>query len=235
IRCFPHVINIAVKTGLSFITSLPPLNEGETDDDSTEDYRRSLESDLISRVCQIITLCRASGNRWDDFWDTVMSMRKEMQKNGTHECADDNNNTDGLLERVVVLLRDVDTRWSSTFFMVDRFLELYPAIEQFITNDPKLSDTVLFSAVDIQVLNDIWEYLYLFHSIQELASVEKTPTLSIVLPLYEGLIEMLGLMKSTLPNLAHIIDVSLRKLHEYVDKAWGTRIYALAMGKAYLF
>ncbi|KAJ3870504.1 hypothetical protein F5051DRAFT_341841, partial [Lentinula edodes] len=126
-------------------------------------------------------------------------------------------------------------RWSSTFFVVDHFLELYPAIEQFITNDSKLSDTVLFSAVDIQVLNDIREYLYLFHSIQELASAEKTPTLSIVLPLYEGLIEMLGLMKSTLLNLAHIIKVSLRKLHEYVDEARGTRIYALAMGKAYLF
>ncbi|KAH7868956.1 ribonuclease H-like domain-containing protein, partial [Lentinula edodes] len=196
---------------------------------STEDYRRSLESDLVSRVRQIITLCRASGNRRDDFRETVMSMCKEMQKNGAHECADDNDNMDGLLERVVVLLRDVDTRWSSTFFMVDRFLELYPAIERFITNDPKLSDTVLFSAVDIQVLNDIREYLYLFHSIQELASAEKTPTLSIVLPLYEGLIEMLGLMKSTLPNLAHIIEVSLRKLHEYVDKARGTRIYALAM------
>ncbi|KAJ3870551.1 hypothetical protein F5051DRAFT_294877, partial [Lentinula edodes] len=94
IRCFPHVINIAVKTGLSFITSLPPLNEGETDDDGvsgneitdawlddnpvqTEDYRRSFESDLVSRVRQIIMLCRASGNRWDDFWDTVMSMHKE--------------------------------------------------------------------------------------------------------------------------------------------------------------
>lgn len=75
----------------------------------------------------------------------------------------------------------------------------------------------------------------MFHSIQELASAEKTPTLSIILPLYEGLIEMLGLMKTTLPNLSHIIDVSLRKLREYVDKARGTRIYALAMGEAYEF
>lgn len=75
----------------------------------------------------------------------------------------------------------------------------------------------------------------MFHSIQELASAEKTPTLSIILPLYEGLIEMLGLMKTTLPNLCHIIDVSLRKLREYVDKARGTRIYALAMGEAYEF
>ncbi|KAJ3806763.1 hypothetical protein F5876DRAFT_49417, partial [Lentinula aff. lateritia] len=141
----------------------------------------------------------------------------------------DNDNADGLLECIVILLQDVNPHWSSTFFMVDHFLELYPAIKQFITNDPKLSDTVLFSTVDIQVLNDIREYLYLFHAIQELASAEKTPTLPIVLPLCKGLIEMLGLMKSTLPNLAHIIEISLRKLHEYVDKARGTQIYALAM------
>ncbi|KAJ3865640.1 hypothetical protein EV359DRAFT_38334 [Lentinula novae-zelandiae] len=197
----------------------------------TEDYRRSLESDLVSRVRQIIMLCCASGNCRDDFGDTVMSMCKEMQENGMRECADGNDNADGLLERVVVLLRDVDTRWSSTFFMVDHFLELYPGrlriLFNYISNPSSRLSSVLFSAVDIR------EYLYLFHSIQELASAEKTPTLSIVLPLYGGLIEMLGLMKSTLPNLAHIIEVSLRKLHEYVDKARGTQIYALAMGKSY--
>ncbi|KAJ3849378.1 ribonuclease H-like domain-containing protein [Lentinula lateritia] len=182
--------------------------------------RYSLESDLISRVRHIVAQCRASGNRREDFRNA-----KKIVERG-HSSNDDD---DELLQRVVVLLRDVDTRWSSTFLMVDRFLELYPAIEQFILNDPKLSDTILFSATDLEVLNDIREYLFVFHSIQELASAEKTPTLSIILPLYEGLIEMLGLMKTTLPNLSHIIDVSLWKLREYVDKARGTRIYALAM------
>ncbi|KAJ3830979.1 hypothetical protein F5878DRAFT_550010 [Lentinula raphanica] len=158
-------------------------------------------------------------------------LQKKRQQSGTDTETAADENEDALLERVVVLLRDVDTRWSSTFFMVDRFLELYPAIERFITNDPKLSDTTLFSCVDLQVLNDIREYLFLFHSVQELASAEKTPTLSIVLPLYEHLVEMLRLLKTTLPNLAHIIEVSLRKLHEYIDKARTTRIYSLAMGK----
>ncbi|KAJ3911829.1 ribonuclease H-like domain-containing protein [Lentinula edodes] len=253
--CFPHVINIAVKTGLSFVTTLPPLQNGQTDDDglsadeisavlfdnpnNSEEYQNALASDLISRVRHLVNLCRASGNRRDDFRNTVLSMREEIRnariersqerEGNSVDDKSDYSDTTMLLERVVVLLRDVDTRWSSTFFMVDRFLELYPAIRQFVQNDPKICDTELFSPVELQVLDDIREYLFAFHSIQELASAEKTPTLSIVLPLYEGLIEILGLMKSTLPNLSHVIDVSLEKLREYTNKARVTRIYGLAM------
>ncbi|KAJ3816821.1 hypothetical protein F5878DRAFT_549994 [Lentinula raphanica] len=140
-----------------------------------------------------------------------------------------------LLEHVVVLLRDVDTRWSSTFLMVNCFLELYPAIECFIHSDPKLSSTTqLFTSTELEVLNDIREYLYTFHSIQELASAEKTPTLLIVLPLYEGLLEILELMRDRLPNLSQVIDVLLDQLREYINKARTTCIYALAMGKSFL-
>ncbi|KAJ3966579.1 ribonuclease H-like domain-containing protein [Lentinula raphanica] len=220
VRCFPHVINIAVKTGLSFVTTLPSLRDGDTDDDGQ--YRDALASDLIARVRHLVNLCRASGNRRDDFCKTVLG------ENATGNDIDDAD--DILLDRVVVLLRDVDTRWSSTFFMVDRFLELYPAIQRFIENDTKLSNSELFSSVELEALNDIREFLHTFHSIQELASAEKTPTLSIVLPLYEGLIEILELMKDKLPNLSHIIDVSLDKLREYLNKARSTHIYGLAMG-----
>ncbi|KAJ3970071.1 ribonuclease H-like domain-containing protein [Lentinula raphanica] len=219
VRCFPHVINIAVKTGLSFVMTLPSLRDGHTDDD---EYRDALASDLIARVRHLVNLCRASGNRRDDFRRTVLG------GNATGDNIDDADNI--LLDRVVVLLRDVDTRWSSTFFMVDRFLELYPAIHRFIENDTKLSNSELFSSVELEALNDIREFLYTFHSIQELASAEKTPTLSIVLPLYEGLIEILELMKDRLPNLSHIIEVSLDKLREYLSKAQSTHIYKLAMG-----
>ncbi|KAJ3770231.1 hypothetical protein FB446DRAFT_808879, partial [Lentinula raphanica] len=235
IRCFPHVINIAVKTGLSYLTDIPPLLDGETDDD---EYRDSLRSDLISRVRHLVNLCRASGNRREDFRDTVLSMREEIRKGEDEELIDDEadqNDKSKLLERVVVLLRDVDTRWSSTFLMVDRFLELYPAIERFVQGDPKISDGELFSSVDLQVLNDIREYLFAFHSIQELASSEKTPTLSIVLPLYEGLVDILGSLKVSLRNLSHVIDVSLNKLREYINKARTTRIYGLAMGNLALY
>lgn len=131
-----------MKTALSFVTSLPPLQEGETDDDgisadeictwvddnpvNTEDYRKSLESDLISRVRHIVAQCRASGNRREDFRNAVLAMRNEIQTKIVERGCSSNDDDDELLQRVVVLLRDVDTRWSSTFLMVDRFLELYP-------------------------------------------------------------------------------------------------------------
>ncbi|KAJ3817084.1 hypothetical protein F5880DRAFT_1632135 [Lentinula raphanica] len=37
------------------------------------------------------------------------------------------------------------------------------------------------------------------------------------------------LMRDKLPNLSHVVDVSLNKLHEYINKARTTRIYVLAM------
>jgi hypothetical protein len=41
-----------------------------------------------------------------------------------------------------------------------------------------------------KALCDVREWLQILHSVQELVSAEKTPTLSVVLPLYERLIGM---------------------------------------------
>ncbi|KAJ4496040.1 hypothetical protein C8J55DRAFT_413443 [Lentinula edodes] len=252
VRCFPHVINISVKTGLSVLTCLSPILDGSKDNDgitanelstpdisnnlaSTSEYREALGKDLISTVRQLVNTCRASGNRRDDFRDIVINMQSELQAQKAMRSGNlsENLEKDDVLERVVVLLRDVDTRWSSIFFMVDRFLELYPAVERFINENSAFDSVMLPNNVDLIVLNDIRKYLHAFHCVQEAASAEKTPTLAIVLPLYEELIEILKAMKMKLPNLSHVIDASLQKLFEYVNKARSTRVYALAMGRSH--
>jgi hypothetical protein len=152
---------------------------------------------------------------------------------------------DGLCE--VVLLKDMDVRWSSTFLMIDRVLELYPVscshsfLRCFIINLSQAIRIFLLKAknasishhalTDLQskVLDEIRQFLALPHAVQELVSAEKTPTLPVVLPAYEKLLHLFKLMKPRLPNIAHGIDAAIEKLSAYFARTRKTRIYALAL------
>lgn len=87
------------------------------------------------------------------------------------------------------------------------------------------------SGLELKVLADIREFLYIPHIVQELVSGQKTPTLSLVLPLYEKLIVALKGLQHQLPNISHAIAASIRKLEEYLTMSRRTKVYALAIGK----
>lgn len=74
----------------------------------------------------------------------------------------------------------------------------------------------------------------MFHAVQELVSAEKTPTLSIVLPMYEKLITLLQSLKLCLPKLSHAISASISKLTEYLQLSQCMRVYALAIGESFV-
>lgn len=86
------------------------------------------------------------------------------------------------------------------------------------------------SDIQLTVLDDIRQFLSVFNDVQQLISAEKTPTLAIVLPVYEQLIAILNNLKRAIPNLAHTISASVEKLKEYMSKARETDVYILAMG-----
>ena len=83
------------------------------DEEDDEEYIEMLKTDVIAAARHLVTTCRASGQRREGFRQTI----EEGNKNGTFG---------GRGLRVVTLLRDMDVRWSSTYLMVDRVLELYP-------------------------------------------------------------------------------------------------------------
>ena len=87
-----------------------------------EAYQAALKSDVVARVRRYVTACRASGQRREEF-DTILVEGNRAEGWGeSHERI-----------REVGLLKDVDTRWSSTFRMIDRFLETY-LVSFFITS-----------------------------------------------------------------------------------------------------
>jgi hypothetical protein len=85
--------------------------------------------------------------------------------------------------------------------------------------------------VDINVLEDIKRVLKAFHIAQELLSSERTPTLSLVLPTYEQLHELLRgyLTKNTFPHLNHAIHAASNKIAKYVRIARQNECYGIAM------
>ena len=88
------------------------------------------------------------------------------------------------------------------------------------------------SNIQLTVLDGIRQFLNVFNDVQQLVSAEKTPTLAIVLPVYEQLITILNGLKREIPNLAHAISASIEKLEEYMSKARATDMYILAMCEA---
>lgn len=138
-RCFPHVINIAAKTGLKALTKIPsesrnreededhdastyvPEDDSLFDDGLSTDpndntalqhdptYLDSLEDDPVATARKIVKYVRASGQRREKFFDAVKTVNT-------------NRPLDKQLKHNMLLL-DVVTRWSATYLMIDRVLE----------------------------------------------------------------------------------------------------------------
>lgn len=121
-RCFPHVINIATQTILKELKENPmqPIRtnlEGalappseHAEHEATEQYVQALVADPVGKARNIVAACRKSGQRRSDLMTVI--------ENG--------NNDESWNMRRLQLLRDCETRWSSTYLMNDRVLDLYP-------------------------------------------------------------------------------------------------------------
>jgi len=89
----------------------------------------------------------------------------------------------------------------------------------------------LLSPTYIAILRDIQSLLECFHLVQAAVSAQRTPTLSVVLPLYEDLILIVDNMKMFYPGLTKGVDAAVSKLTEYLDRSRQVKIYILSMGK----
>ncbi|KAJ7050596.1 hypothetical protein C8F01DRAFT_1000427, partial [Mycena amicta] len=221
-RCFPHVINLVVK---SFLRHLNIFNAEDAAREKTADWYIT-SSTPTTAVKASVAAVRASGERRVDFAATI---KTGNAANDFVPFTADGVARQPLILREVILLTDVDTRWSATYLMIDRFLELFLAIERFLRAHNLQQH--LFTHHQLQALENIRDILSFPHAIQEIASAKKTPTLALVVPLYELLRETLaGDLKAEYPKLSHAIDAAVAKLDEYLGMARQTEIYRLAVG-----
>ncbi|KAJ2985876.1 hypothetical protein NUW54_g9999 [Trametes sanguinea] len=189
----------------------PDFNDALQDD---LEYAAALSQNPVKAARTLINKARQSGQRREEFEHIVAEGIRTQLFGESNE------------PRGRQLLRDVDTRWSSTFLMIDRLLSLYPAVQLLMNKHDR---DALLSDKQLDVLSDIREFLSIPHAVQELLSSENAPTASLALPAYTELIEILKGAKVKLPHIGHGIQAAIGALEQYMAYTRQTRVYALAM------
>jgi hypothetical protein len=128
IMCFPHVVNICCQhiiakfTNVAFgdlngVAQLPsPANDQSFDD--------AVKSDPIARGRNVVRVLRSSGQRREKFNEVIV----DGNAKGWFLVADK-----VVQLPVVQLLRDVQTRWDSVYFMIRRIRQMRPVCHIFPT------------------------------------------------------------------------------------------------------
>jgi hypothetical protein len=132
VMCFPHIINIAVQQVLDKMTSASVVNSdsdvsGSDSEDSsdppadkrgrTQTFESAFSEDPIGRCRKLVVKLRSSGQIRDDFSNWVK--------------AGNEKNWFKIKGKPVKLphkefLRDVPTRWDSSYQMIKRCIEMRP-------------------------------------------------------------------------------------------------------------
>ena len=92
--------------------------------------------------------------------------------------------------KILGLILDVKTRWNTSYSMLQRFEDLRPAVEMFISSDPKLHQHRL-SEEEWLCLTDVVSLLKPLYQATVALSKSKYTSLSLTVPIYVGLIKVI--------------------------------------------
>ncbi|TFK17887.1 hypothetical protein FA15DRAFT_604244, partial [Coprinopsis marcescibilis] len=206
-RCFPHIVNLACKAVLAAITNLDLAREPSNEHEHRS-FLDAVDRDPIATLHAFVRSVHSSPLQRQSFAQlTKQFFGHEIQP-----------------------IHDVDTRWSSTFLMIDRAIFLQKAIVKMTEGFPELQKYAL-SVDDWNALITASEVLEIPHAFQQVLSAEKTPSLGKALLAFAALERQLTTLKKTRHTAASIIDAGLCKLAEYQERIKDVPAYLMAMGK----
>ncbi|KAJ3555147.1 hypothetical protein NP233_g12277 [Leucocoprinus birnbaumii] len=135
-----------------------------------------------------------------------------------------------LYKKDIQLIHDVDTRWSSTLYMIERAVSLRAVVTQFL-EIPEFSDLRCYAITDAE-----WKSLEIFTQVlsvpdafQHRLSGEKTLNLSEAIPAFEAMIYKWKHQQMTHPEISSIIQASINKLTVYHQRARDIPAYIVLM------
>ncbi|KAH6871731.1 hypothetical protein BKA70DRAFT_1130625, partial [Coprinopsis sp. MPI-PUGE-AT-0042] len=201
-RCFPHIVNLACKAVLAEITNTDYANIDEAT------FLNAVDHDPIATLRALIRAIRSSSLHRQQF--SLIAQQ--------------------LCDLELELVRDVDARWSSTFLMIVRALDLEVAITGMIQECPELEKYSL-SNEDWDALVMAEEILRIPHAFQQLLSQEKTTSLGRALPAFESLKQAWINLKTEKTGTATFVNAGLAKLADYRGLADDVPAYLMAMGE----
>ncbi|KAI0042416.1 hypothetical protein FA95DRAFT_1500126, partial [Auriscalpium vulgare] len=213
-RCFPHIVNLACQSVLTGMTRVELAKDGSAD------YERPIEDELAASLEEALR-----GDPIAVVRSLVKAVRPLCPALLIIDFPCDFRFGD------LQLLRDVDTRWSSTLLMIDRAILLSGAINKF-SESPEFARSWKYYLTDAE-----WEALSMYrgilevpHAFQQRLSHEKTPTLANALPAFEAMISVWSEQMHETPVLAGIITKGITKLMGYRERVDAVPAYTLAIG-----
>ncbi|PPQ71742.1 hypothetical protein CVT24_006506, partial [Panaeolus cyanescens] len=214
IRCFPHIVNLAVQSILSAVTNLDYAKDDAQDFDPNPDSHTQ-RRDVIALLRTLINKIRASSLRRELFARTQEAVNPKQP--------------------ILQLIRDVATRWSSTHLMIARALELRKVIDKFCFAN---SDVYQYRLTDLEwkTLEAYSKILAVPHAFQQKLSAEATPTLSSALPSFQRMIAVWKDYQTKMsPAYASVIAAGIDKLSAYYSKVIDVPAFQLAICKCINF
>ncbi|TFK18137.1 hypothetical protein FA15DRAFT_603846 [Coprinopsis marcescibilis] len=206
VQCFPHITNLACKAVLVVMSGSTGPGNGSVDD-STE------HRDLVANVRTVIRMIRVSSLRRDHFASLQTAKGREPLQ----------------------LLRGVDTCWSSTLLMLERFIELKEVCSIIMISMNQDLKKYALQTEEWSTLSIYCTILQVPHAFQQCLSAEKTLTLHEALPNFHSMMKVWENMKAEHPNYINLIDAGLSKLQEYWEKVKDVPAYTLVMCLFYFF
>ena len=112
--------NLSTRNGIDQLPEVEDLlqllrESGYHLNDEDIQYIEALRSDLIQKVRSFVGEARSSGLRREAFSEAIAAANQSLLFGPDVQLPGDTQ-----------LLRDVDTRWSSQFLMIDRYIEVFP-------------------------------------------------------------------------------------------------------------
>ncbi|KAF9033371.1 hypothetical protein BJ165DRAFT_1357265 [Panaeolus papilionaceus] len=133
------------------------------------------------------------------------------------------------------LLRDVDTRWSSTYYMILRALELETVIDAMLrTNESPELARYRLEENDWDALATALNILLVPFEFQQALSAEKTPTLGFAIKSFNTMTQLWKDLQAKYEDQqgpeASVIQRGINKLQDYYNRIQDVPAYIIAMG-----
>ncbi|THU83977.1 hypothetical protein K435DRAFT_688499, partial [Dendrothele bispora CBS 962.96] len=191
----------------------------------------------VNRACEdVIQKITDTSLAEDDSPDYVPGVSWQQIRSSTVRRSFFSDCVQSIMQKDLQLLRDVDTRWSSVLYMIDRAILLKEAIQRILNSNefPELKNYSL-TEENWGLLHKYSQILQVPHAFQERLSAEKTPTLSYALPTFEAMTsKWRKLQETSLPEYDNIIRAGIEKLDKYRDRAEQSDAHTLAMRKIFI-
>lgn len=233
--CFPHILHLAVNAMVDALTASKarqnPTAKFCSDFEEpayllTQDLDDALKRDPIAIAREIINLIRMSQIRRNEFTTLI------GYGNGTEKWKAKTNGQESVVQLPKVIpIRDMPTRWGSTYLSITRMRLLRQPLEVYIARRPDIFKHTKLTESEWTVLEHIGDILERPYILQEMMSRESTPMLACSLPAYESVLASLkeAANQQKYSYMKHAIQAGIDNMQKNYNERVFSKLFILAI------